>query len=132
MHSAPVLPNYLGLPFRILVSPFVNFDPENKLTDIMMFESGKLGALIVNEDPHVKSWEDGQYSIQNMAIEEEYGFGILHEAQAIGVAKNIKIRPNEFVMPARTVFNLSESSSTFVDINSAPIFDAATPLDVNA
>jgi hypothetical protein len=28
-----------------------------------------LGALIVDEDPHVKSWEDGQYSIQNMSIE---------------------------------------------------------------
>jgi hypothetical protein len=39
MTSAPQLPNYLGLPFRILVSPFVNFDPENRVTDIMMFNS---------------------------------------------------------------------------------------------
>jgi hypothetical protein len=102
MTSAPILPNYLGLPFRILVSPFVNFDPENRVTDIMMFNSRNLGALIVDEDPHVKSWEDGQYNIQNMSIEETYGFGILNEGQAIAVAKNVKIRPNEFVMPARS------------------------------
>jgi hypothetical protein len=102
MTSAPILPNYLGLPFRILVSPFVNFDPENRVTDIMMFNSRNLGALIVDEDPHVKSWEDGQYNIMNMSIEETYGFGILNEGQAIAVAKNVKIRPNEFVMPART------------------------------
>ncbi len=102
MTSAPILPNYLGLPFRILVSPFVNFDPENRMTDIMMFNSRNLGALIVDEDPHVKSWEDGQYNIQNMSIEETYGFGILNEGQAIAVAKNVKIRPNEFVMPARS------------------------------
>ena len=70
----------------------------------MMFNSRNLGALIVDEDPHVKSWEDGQYNIMNMSIEETYGFGILNEGQAIAVAKNVKIRPNEFVMPARSVF----------------------------
>jgi hypothetical protein len=38
----------------------------------------------------------------NMSIEETYGFGILNEGQAIAVAKNGKIRPNELVMPARS------------------------------
>ncbi len=59
------------------------------LTDIMMFNSRNLGALIVDEDPHVKSWEDGQYNIMNMSIEETHGFGILNEGQAIAVAKNV-------------------------------------------
>lgn len=133
MQSAPILPSYLGLPFRILVSPFVRFDPVNKLTDIMMFNSRNLGALIVAEDPHVKSFEDARYGIQNMAIEETYGFGILNEGQAIAVAKNVKIRPNEFVMPARSVFNISEAGSTFQDLldPALKIFDAAAPIDVN-
>ena len=69
MTSTPVLPNYLGLPFRILVSPFVHFDPETRLTDILMFNSKNLGAIIEAETPHVKSWEDGQYNILNMSIE---------------------------------------------------------------
>ncbi len=105
-------------PLRILVSAFVHFDPEQRVTDILMFNSKNLGALIVDEDPHVKSWEDGQYNILNMSIEGTYGFGILNEGQAIAVAKNVKVRPNEFVMPARTVFNLSEANNTFPDLSS--------------
>jgi hypothetical protein len=38
-----------------------------------MFNSKNLGALIVAEEPQVKSWEDGQYNIQNMSIEETAG-----------------------------------------------------------
>lgn len=59
----------------------------------------------------MKSWETQPYNIQNMAIDEEYGFGILNEGQAIAVARSVKVRPNEFVMPARTVFNLSEQGA---------------------
>ena len=70
-----------------------------------MFNSQNLGAMIVKKDPEVKSWEDNMYNIQSMAIEEEYGFGIINEGQAIAVARNVKVRPNEFVMPARTAFN---------------------------
>ncbi len=60
----------------------------------------------------------------NMSIEETYGFGILNEGQAIAVAKNVKVRPNEFVMPARSVFNINEANSTFEDLDTAAIFDA--------
>lgn len=134
MTSAPILPSYLGLPFRILVSPFVHFDPETRTTDVMMFNSKNLGALIVAEEPHVKSWEDGQYNITNMSIEETFGFGILQEGQAIAVAKNVKVRPNEFVMPARTVFNLSEKDNTYQDVNGVKVFGDSdnAPLDVLA
>jgi hypothetical protein len=113
MNSAPMLPKYLGIPFRILVSPFINFNPETRTTDVLMFNSKNLGTLIVQEDPHVKSWEDGQHNMNNMSIEETYGFGILNEGQAIAIARNVKIRPNEFTMPAR-VFNLSEVNNTYI------------------
>jgi hypothetical protein len=56
--------------------------PVSSKATSMMFNSAYLGALIVAEEPHVKSWEDGQYNIQNMSIEETYGFGILNEGQA--------------------------------------------------
>ena len=46
----------------------------------------------------MKSWEDGQYNILNMSVEETFGLGILQEGQAIAVAKNVKIQMNEFVM----------------------------------
>ena len=76
MTSAPMLPNYLGIPFRILVSPLINFNAETRETDVLMFNSKNLGAL-VQEDPHVRSWEDGQSNMNHMSIEETYGFGIL-------------------------------------------------------
>ena len=131
MTSAPVLPNYLGLPFKILVSPFMRFDPLTRETDILMFNSKNLGALIVDEEPHVRSFDDNRYGLQELAIEETYGFGILNEGLAIGVAKNVKIRPNEFVMPARSVYNLSDPNSGFQDINTTALFGNA-PIDVNA
>jgi hypothetical protein len=50
----------------------------------MMFNSRNLGTLIVDEDPHVKSWEDGQYNIMNMSIEETYGFACAAETGCCG------------------------------------------------
>ena len=85
----------------------------------------------MQEDPQVRSWEDGQYNMNHMSIEETYGFGILNEGQAIAVAKNVKIRPNEFTMPARSVFNLSEANNTYTDLATAAIFDASNPIVVN-
>jgi len=79
-----VLPGYLGLPFQIVVSPFARFDPKTRSTDILMFNSRNLGALVVKEDPHVQTWEDARYGIQEMFVEESYGFGIINEGQAIG------------------------------------------------
>jgi hypothetical protein len=64
--SAPILPNYLGLPFRIMVSPFVNYDPATRKTDIMMFNSSQLGAMVAKQGPQVMSWDDNRYGIQEM------------------------------------------------------------------
>jgi hypothetical protein len=40
---------------------------------------------------------------------------------------------NEFVLPARSVYNLADATSPFQDLmdSSIKIFDATTPLDVN-
>ncbi len=62
-NSSAVLPGYLGLPFQIIVSPFARFDPISRSTDILMFNSRNLGALVVKEDPHVQNWEDARYGI---------------------------------------------------------------------
>ena len=110
--TAPVIPGYMGIPFRIVVSPFVYFNPENKTTTFTMFDSKSLGCLIVDKDPHVISWDEPQYSIHNVGIEEAYGFAVVNEGQGIAVAKNVRVRSNEFVLPARAMFDIA-SSSTF-------------------
>lgn len=131
--SGPVLPNYLGLPFRILVSPFMRFDPESRTVDTLLFNSANLGALIVDQDPHVNSWDEPMYNMRNIGIEETYGFGILNEGQAIGVAKNIKLRPNEIVLPARSVMDIgaAQASGAFQTSENSQIF-GASPIDPTA
>ena len=81
------------------------FDVASKTTDIIMFNSRNLGALIVDEKPHVKSWDEPQYSIHNLGIEESYGFGVLNEGQAIAVAKNVKVRQNEMSTPGALILS---------------------------
>ena len=44
-----------------------------------MFNSRNLGALIVDQEPHVNEWEEPQFGIRNIGIEEKYGFGVLNE-----------------------------------------------------
>ena len=86
---------------------------------------------MVDQDPMVQSFEDTRYSITEMAIEETYGFGVLNEGLAIGVAKNVKIRPNEFSLPARTVVDISGANSVFEEHDAVTVF-GSSPLDVNA
>ena len=81
--------------------------------------------LIVKTEPHVKSC-----NIQNLAIEEEYGFGVLNEGQAIAIARNIKLRPNELVTPARSVISIGSDNADYED--AVNLMGVATPIDVNA
>lgn len=47
-----------------MVSPFVNYDPTTRKTDLMMFNSSQLGAMVVKQAPQVMSWDDNRYGIQ--------------------------------------------------------------------
>ena len=107
----------------------MKFDTTAKTTDILMFNSRNLGALIVDEKPHVKSWDEPQYSIQNLGIEESYGFGVLNEGQAIAVAKNVRVRANEMGGPARPIISIGADNAAYEHPNSLV---GASPIDVNA
>ena len=107
----------------------MRFDTNAKTTDIIMFNSRNLGALIVDERPHVKSWDEPQYSIQNLGIEESYGFGVLNEGQAIAVAKNVRVRQNEMSTPARPIISIGADNTTF---EHPQALVGASPIDVNS
>jgi hypothetical protein len=108
----------------------MNFDTNAKVTDIIMFNSRNLGALIVDERPHVKEWDEPQFGIQNIGIEESYGFGVLNEGQTIAVA-GCRSRPWEREADAgrRTVFSVGSDDAVF----EAPqdLVDAS-PINVSA
>ena len=109
INSAPVLPSYFPIPFRIIVSPFVPYNPVTKLTDIMIFDSANLGALIVDEEPMTEEFDDPARDIRKIKIRERYAVAILNEGQAIGTLKNVYVRPNHVVLPAKTTIDISGS-----------------------
>jgi hypothetical protein len=111
LNSAPNLPGYFPFPFRIIVSPFVNFNPATKLTDIMLFDSNELGALIVDEDIMTDEWTDPSVDIRKIKLRERYGVGIFNEGMAIGVMRNVKVVPNEVVLPAQATQSVSGTIS---------------------
>jgi hypothetical protein len=111
INSAPNLPNYLGIPFRIIVSPFVRYDTVNKLTDILMFDSNELGALIEDEAITTDEWNDQSTDIRKIKFRERYGIGIFNEGQGIVTMKNIKLGTNQIVLPAQSNIDISGSVS---------------------
>lgn len=109
LNSAPQLPGYMNIPFRIIVSPFVPYDARRKLTDIYMFDSSELGVLIVDEEVMTEEFDDPRVDIRKIKLRERYGIGILNEGKAIGLLKNVHVVPNEVVLPAQA--NISVSGS---------------------
>lgn len=109
LNSAPNLPGYLNIPFRIIVSPFVPYDPRRKLTDIYMFDSSELGVLIVDEEVTIEEFDDPRVDIRKIKLRERYGLGILNEGKGISVLKNIHVVPNEIVLPAQASIDVSGS-----------------------
>jgi hypothetical protein len=94
MTSAPILPAYMPWRLNIIVSPFVPFDPDTQLGDIIMCKSGELGFYLVDEEPTQIEWRDEEIEVMKIKIRERYGFAVAHEGQAIGVFKNVKLVRN--------------------------------------
>lgn len=109
LNTAPVLPSYMGTPFKIIVSPFVAFDPRRKLTDIYMFDSNELGVLIVDEDVTTEEFDDPRVDIRKIKLRERYAIGILNEGLAIAKFLNVHVVPNEIVLPAQATVSVSGS-----------------------
>jgi hypothetical protein len=110
MNSAPVLPSYLGMNFRIIVSPFVPFDPRRRLTDIYMFDSSELGALVVDEEVTTDEFVDPRVDLRKIKLRERYAVSILHEGQAVATMKNVHVVANEVVLPAQASIDVQSSA----------------------
>ena len=101
-------PSYFpGANIQIIPSPFVPFDADKKTTSIIMLDTTELGAIFVSEEPTVEEWADPARDIKKIKVRERYGLAIFNEGQAISIAKNVSIEPNEIVLPPQaTVTNI--------------------------
>ncbi|MCU1250738.1 MAG: hypothetical protein JWQ49_3767 [Edaphobacter sp.] len=95
---------------------------------IIMFNSRNLGALIVDEKPHVKSWDEPQYSIHNLGIEESYGFGVAQRRSG-NRRRQERQGPPERDVDAKGVDHLDRIDSPVFEPPSGLLGSA--PFDVN-
>ena len=70
-----------------------------------MLDTTELGAIFVSEEPTVDEWDDPARDIKKIKIRERYGLAIFNEGQAISLAKNVSIEPNEIVLPPQAIVN---------------------------
>lgn len=107
LNAAPVLPSYFNAPFRIIVSPFVPYDPRRRLADIYIFDSSRLGVLAVQHDIMTEDWTNPMTDIRNIKLKERYAIGILDEGKAIGVLRDVHVVPNEIALPVQAQIDVS-------------------------
>lgn len=115
--SAPVLPNYLGVPFRIIVSPFVPYNPSTRLANIIMLASGQAGALLVEENLTMQEIPDLLRDMKKVKMRERYIHAPLNEGYGIVTLKNVHVVQN-FIVNYGMVYNTN--AITIEDLSAAP------------
>jgi len=81
----------LGKPIKVILSPAVPFDKDNKLTDIIVLDSANLGYLITAERPTTDEFNDPMREIKHFKIRERYGMAPKYDGSAMGIIKNVKV-----------------------------------------
>jgi hypothetical protein len=92
--GAPILPSYLQIPFKLMVSPQVPYNPITKLTDIYFVDNQNAGAIVNAEAITHYQWNDPERDIHMIKLREKYGLAILNEGRGVGIVKNVKVTPN--------------------------------------
>lgn len=116
--GAPVLPSFAGFMsgLSIVVTPYIPYNAAKRLTDIYLLDRNETGFLIVDEDPVTQEFDDPRVDIKKIKVRERYALAMNNEGHAIAVARNVKVVPNEVVLPATVT----------LDSASVPDIDAGT------
>ena len=107
--AAPKLPSYLGLPFKIMVSPYVPYNPQTKLTNVYVLDSSNVGALLVDEEPVVDNIPDLKRDENLIKVRERYAILPFNAGHAIAVMKNVHVVPAEITAPTMATATLTNS-----------------------
>lgn len=101
----PILPNYLNVPFQLIVSPQVPYDPIKKLTSMYFVDTENAGAIVQSENINHHQWSDPERDIYMIKLREKYASVLLNEGRGVGIVKNVKVEPNRVAnfgaMPAQ-------------------------------
>jgi len=111
LQASPVLPSYLGLPFRIVVSPWVPYDVASNTTSIIMADSKELGYYIEEHGPKSNEWTDPETDILKIKISERYLIRPKDRGLGLAIAKNIVVDSNKIILPAMAQIDVAGSIS---------------------
>jgi hypothetical protein len=114
LQSAAVIPSYFPHPLRVLVSSYAPYHKNNQTVDIQIFDSRNLGALLIRQGVTSDRWEDLSTDITKVKMKEEYGFQIYEDGLAIGVIRNVPIKPNYISGPVQPTISTSGSLEDIV------------------
>jgi hypothetical protein len=90
----PILPPYLNVPFQVIVSPQVYFDPVNKLANMYFVDTENAGAIVQGEPINHYQWTDPERDVHMVRLREKYAVAMLNEGRGVGIVKNVPVVPN--------------------------------------
>lgn len=80
---------------RVICSPFVKYDADNNVTDMMVIDSKEIGALTVREDMSTEQFDDPTRDIISMKLKERYDITVFPtDGLNIARMKNVKVARN--------------------------------------
>tara|TARA_R110002126_G_scaffold179423_5_gene328440 strand:+ start:7475 stop:8773 length:1299 start_codon:yes stop_codon:yes gene_type:complete len=109
LDSAPVLPFYAGMNFRVIVSPFVPYNATANTTTIMMADSTQLGFYVEDHPIQTTEWTDPETDILKIKLKERFTLRERNRGLGIAVAKNVVVAANQIVLPAQATIAMAGS-----------------------
>jgi len=93
------IPPRLGVPLRVLVTPYVRFDQgltgtTKPSTSVILLDSSSTGVLVTRDPVETEEFDDPARDIRALKIRERYGFGLHEQGKSVAVARNILIDRN--------------------------------------
>lgn len=109
VQASPVLPGYLGIPFRMVVSPYAPYDFETNTTHLLFMDSSQTGFYIEEHGPQTSEWTDPETDILKIKIKERYMVRPKNRGLGLVIAKNIVVDSNKVLLPAQATIGIAGS-----------------------
>ena len=98
-----IAPKYLPSPLEVIVTQYTPFkygafgnESANTgcTTNLIMADSSNCGVIGQSMPVEMAQWQDPERDLTNIKLRESYGFAILEQGKAVGVARNVNIARN--------------------------------------
>lgn len=111
-NSKPVIPSYSPLSgITVIPSHYMTIDTTANTASIIMLDTNNAGAVIINEEITLDSWDEKERDLKVIKLREKYAIVLFDNGRAVAVARNISLEPNEtFTNPQVILENLAPIS----------------------